>query len=361
MKPHSILMLVKLPPPHTGAAVMNQLAVEKISTAYPTQVLDLSYKQGVDGLGSFSMRKLLLTLKNYFKLVYYLIRFKPTLVYFQISPLGFAFLRDFLHVLIIKVFRIKLLYHLHGMGIREASLNSSLFKALYHFSFKNEHVITLSEKLIYDIETVYEPPVFILPNSIRANEAELKSYPREYDVLFLSNLLVSKGLIVFLEALQILKESGSILNAVIVGNEGDISKIELEKELVIRGLSDNCRYVGPLYESSKFETIARSKLLVFPTLNDVWGLVIIEAFSQKTPVIASDEGAISDMVQNNITGRLVSKNSVESLVEAISFCLSNPELCEKWGEAAFELYNASFSEQVFSRRLLEIVQLCHKP
>jgi hypothetical protein len=55
--------------------------------------------------------------KNLYKILYCLLTLKPDIVYFSISPVN-AFLRDLIYVVIIKIFNVKIVYHLHGKGIK---------------------------------------------------------------------------------------------------------------------------------------------------------------------------------------------------------------------------------------------------
>ena len=73
-------------------------------------------------------------------------------------------------------------------------------------------------------------------------------------------------------------------------------------------------------------------------LPSVWaepfGLVVIEAMSGGTPVVASDIGGIPEIIQYGISGLLVSPGDTEALREALSALLADPARRRAMGEAA---------------------------
>ena len=70
-----------------------------------------------------------------------------------------------------------------------------------------------------------------------------------------------------------------------------------------------------------------AELFVFPTREDVWGLVINEAMAKGLPVITTDNCVAGlELVENGVNGYLVPVDDVESLAQRINDVLSNEEL-----------------------------------
>jgi len=66
------------------------------------------------------------------------------------------------------------------------------------------------------------------------------------------------------------------------------------------------RYIGRADFTQKIDLMQNAKALLFPTLaKETFGLVMIEAMSCGTPVIAFDSGAVSEVVQDGETGYVV--------------------------------------------------------
>jgi len=68
------------------------------------------------------------------------------------------------------------------------------------------------------------------------------------------------------------------------------------------GLESNVEFVGYVNAEEKMKIIASSTAMVFPSLCEGFGLVILEAFSQHKPVLVSNIKPMSDIVSHGRTG-----------------------------------------------------------
>jgi hypothetical protein len=132
----NILLFIKLPPPITGATIVNKYVSEshKMEREFCVKIIPASYKKDIADYKILSPRKIVVIISLLYKLIKSLIFFKPKIVYFQISPLGIAFYRDLLFILIIRFSKSKILYHIHGKGIHEVIENTFLKKKLYKWA-----------------------------------------------------------------------------------------------------------------------------------------------------------------------------------------------------------------------------------
>jgi glycosyltransferase involved in cell wall biosynthesis len=151
---------------------------------------------------------------------------------------------------------VKIVFHLHGKGIAKASKYKFL-KLLYKFTFKNQNIISLSELLTFDVEPVYNSTPFIINNGIPEVEIikegnNISSAESNFTVIFLSNLIESKGIFDYLEVLSHLSKHNPTIRGIIVGNEGNVSKEKLLSEISNMGLINFVRYVGPKYGDDIF-------------------------------------------------------------------------------------------------------------
>ena len=119
-KKSRILLLIKLPPPLTGATLMNYYVANSdlLSSNFNFKIQSLQYANNIQNIGKFSFLKIFKIFKNALNLLKHIVFFQPNIVYFQISPLSKGFIRDVIFVSLIKLFNKKLIYHLHGKGIK---------------------------------------------------------------------------------------------------------------------------------------------------------------------------------------------------------------------------------------------------
>jgi len=321
-----LLLFIKTPPPITGATLMNQRLHDSLALQerYVVRSILISYSKRVNNFGKINFYKLLIFLYAVAHLVVELCVHRPDLIYFQISPTGPAFFRDSLFVLLMKIFRVKIVFHLRGRGIEDQVTRRFFVKLYYRMIFKNIHLICLSELLTGDVSSVTDFRPFIVYNGI----PELKDYkPRDLKsgfengvkLLFLSNLIITKGVLDFIEAIKILKEEGFSVKGTIVGAEADLSRSDIQKLIFKRDLVGFLEYRGAMYGKEKEEVLYDSDIFVFPTYYPVEAFpgVVLEAMQFELPVITTKECSLPVIVRENETGLFVEKKSPEQIANAI--------------------------------------------
>jgi len=365
-KEKNILLFIKTPPPNTGATLMNTFVrdSELIKKSFQVFLIPVSYAKNVKSLGNYGISKFFKVFSYSLKLIKHLTSEKPDLVYFQISPLGIAFFRDMLFVSIIKLFNTKILFHLHGKGIKAYVENSNFKKKLYKYAFNNSEIIFLSNRLTYDLEGLYSGPKHIIPNGIpvfnKSITLDKKTNTEAINLLFLSNLIISKGVLGFIDALSILKKNKINFSTTIIGAEADLKKEELNQLLSDKKLINHCQYVGPKYGEEKYSELHKADVLVFPTINEAFGLVIIEAMQMSTVVISTNEGAIPEIIDDGKTGFIVEKNNPKDIADKIEVLYNDKMLLEQMKKKAkakfFQHYTLEHFEQSIVRVLKKVVK-----
>jgi glycosyltransferase involved in cell wall biosynthesis len=351
-----ILLFIKTPPPVTGATVMNKYICDSnvIKKKFKIRSICISYMKQRSEMGKWKVSKFVAISYVMCKLLKELLFYKPTLVYFQISPHGFAFYRDFIYVIIMKLFRVDIVFHMHGKGI---AVKSEFAQKFYRYCFKNEYIICLSSLLQNDIKDVYNGRVHIVPNGIPNSNFEGNAIKPDRDapkILFLSNLIQSKGVFNYIEALSILSKKGIEFNGIIVGAEADISEADLSRILYQNNLNEKIQYLGPKYEYEKYQIYSHANIFVLPTKNECFPGVILEAMQFSLPVVSTREGAIPEIVDDGITGFVVEKDSPNQLAEKIEFLIKNPENCRKLGQAGRKKYEQKFTLQQFETNMIDV-------
>ena len=145
---------------------------------------------------------------------------------------------------------------------------------LYQILFYKSKVILLSDKLFYDVKKYVKlSDVLICPNGLQAQpylkNNNVQNTNKKPEILFLSNLIESKGVFVLLDALFILKKDGFNFHCNYVGGVGDISENQLLKKIVELGLENNVSYLGKKYNVEKYEIFNNSDIFVFPHITNL--------------------------------------------------------------------------------------------
>jgi glycosyltransferase involved in cell wall biosynthesis len=177
-------------------------------------------------------------------------------------------------------------------------------------------------------------------------------------ILFLSNYIQDKGILVLIDALKKLKNKGHIFNASLVGGPVDL-KIEFLQNLVDdQNLSGCIQIKGPLYGDNKIAEFLNADIFCFPTYykNEAFPLVILEAMQFSLPVISTFEGGIPDIVIDNETGFLVESQNSEILADRIAVLLTNKNLIIEMGRKGHERFLNNFTLAHFENNLKQTFQ-----
>lgn len=361
---HTILFILHLPPPVHGAAMMGQYIYESrlINESFHCSYINLTTAKSLQDIGKGGICKLWKSVRLLTKIVKTVCLIRPQLVYVTPNACGGAFYKDFVVVQILKAMGQKIVVHYHNKGVATHQ-ERPLDNRLYSCFFKRLKVILLSEALYDDIQK-YVPrnKVFICPNGIPQTlkvETVTQRNNAIPHLLFLSNLLVNKGVLILLNACYILKEKGYSFVSEFVGSETvEMDAERFKEEVEKRNLSGMVAYKGKKYGKEKQRYYEKADIFIFPTLNETFGIVLLEAMEQALPCISTNEGGIPDIIENGKTGYIVHKHSAEELAEKIEYLIQHPEQGTIMGRAGKEKFLKEFTLEKFENRMKIILEKC---
>jgi glycosyltransferase involved in cell wall biosynthesis len=118
--------------------------------------------------------------------------------------------------------------------------------------------------------------------------------------------------------------------------------------------SDSFRHVPSVPHASLNEYYSTASVLVFPSLVEGFGLVLLEAMACGIPVITTPHTAGPDIITDGVEGFIVPVRDVEALKEKIEWCYRHPQALAEMGRAArrkaeqltWDLYRQKLANQV---------------
>lgn len=357
----NVLFIMHFPPPVHGSSIVGQAIKDSllINNAFRCRYINLLMSRSVNETGKTTSLKVFRFAGIWLRVLGEILKKRPDICYLALSTTGSAFYKDVMLVALLRAFGIRRVYHLHnkGVSIRQKNRMNRFF---YRFVFNKANIILLSPKLYTDVEAFVPGKLtYACPNGIvdvtRSIKVPAKKDARPVRLLFLSNLILSKGVFILLEACSILQRQGIGFECNFVGAEGDLSEAEFHRKIDEMQLSAHVNYLGKKFGDEKHAVLSEADIFVHPTSNDCFPLVLLEAMQFSLPVVSTFEGGIPDIVEDGATGFLVQPNDAATLAARLGELIDNAPLRQEMGKAGRLKYEKEFTLDIFEHRLYEIL------
>jgi len=364
-KTKKILFILHSPPPVHGSSVIGAQIINSkvLNETFDCTFINLGTSRSIEDIGKKRIGKIFLYFQIIYQVVKSILTNRPDLCYLAITVKGLAFLKDSLLVLVIKMFRIQLIYHLHNKGVNTYQ-ERKVYNSLYSFVFNKSDVILLSRSLYQDIERyVPESRVYYCPNGIpdRSERSKNEAIKTDFDrinILFFSNLLTSKGVFVLLDACRILKCKKLKFHCTFAGGEGDINELQFRSMVIELNLTEYVSYIGKKYEKEKELVFCNADIFAFPTYFETFGLVLLEAMQHSLPIVSTLEGGIPDIIEDGISGFLVHPKNANEFADKLEVLILNEELRKNMGVKGRTRYEHLFTLNHFENNFNKIMINC---
>jgi glycosyltransferase involved in cell wall biosynthesis len=167
--------------------------------------------------------------------------------------------------------------------------------------------------------------VFIVPHGVSAkliSEGPPPGSPRGAGLLFCGSWTEMKGVSYLAAAFDRLHETGHDSRLTVLGPG-------VPADAVLRAFSEGARpyvtVIDRVPEERVMQEYRRHDALLFTSTYEGFGLVVIEAMSQRLPVIATPMGCAATMIRNGETGVVVPPRNPDAIVSAILCLRDNPQ------------------------------------
>jgi glycosyltransferase involved in cell wall biosynthesis len=213
-----------------------------------------------------------------------------------------------------------------------------------------------------ELSKLTDKPVQVVPfgTTVNARPAVKDPHKPVKDLLFAGRLIDRKGLDYLLRAVPLIAAKVPIhLHVVGDGHRAQDWKA-LAHEL---GLDNEVTFHGVVSRAELEHYYARADLFVLPAIVDDrgdtegLGVVLVEALSFRTPVVASAVGGIPDVIQHGETGLLVPEKDPARLAEAVLRLLGDRPLAERLAEQGLRHARDYFDWRRITQRVLQEYQM----
>lgn len=173
--------------------------------------------------------------------------------------------------------------------------------------------------------------------------------------LFVGHIIPRKGLPVLLEACAVLQTRGYTQYTLqVVGNGSQ--EAELKTFCDEHGLSDRVQWIGRVNYDQIGSYFKNADVFVFPTMEDTWGVVTLEAMLLGKPILCSKGAGTSELVVHGENGYVFQPDNANELADLMQKFLDNPELIQAMGERSKQIM-AQYTPQAAAACLAEVTKL----
>ena len=250
--------------------------------------------------------------------------------------------------------------HATEMGRNRGNLygdmQRSIHGAEWWLAFEAWRVIACSHYMSWEVQTYFGAPankIDVIPNGVDPRRfddlhgIDLSSFrlgfaqPDQPIVYYVGRMVPEKGLSVLIDAVpQILSEWPGV-KFVLAGGGGYAN--DLRAKAFALGVADNIIFTGRIPDEVRDGLFKVADCAVFPSLYEPFGIVALEAMAAGTPVVVSDVGGLSEVVQLHETGIKVYPNDPGSLAWGILHTLRNPEWARVRAENAQRVVRTEYN------------------
>lgn len=169
-------------------------------------------------------------------------------------------------------------------------------------------------------------------------------------IVSVGRLLDWKGHKYAIRALRYLRDQGAELHWLIAG-EGP-QQDQLESLIHELDVEDHVDLLG--YRDDVPALLSAADIMVHPSTNEAFGIVLIEAMMQETPIVGSRAGAIPEVVSHGENGLLVEAANSKTIAQAVRRLLQNPRERKEMGEAARQTYLRGHTVDKMARETIDV-------
>lgn len=222
-------------------------------------------------------------------------------------------------------------------------LKKSLFYWVQKFSgWFADYNVTISKGLF----DMYVKGKIVRPDRIRniyygldlreKEQLVVEREPGEKYALILGRLVKYKGHELLMKAWQKVAAQNKSWKLYIIGGGNYEEQLKSLKEQL--QLGDSAQFCG--YQANPHQYIKDSAFMLVTSIWEGFGLIMLESWVHKKPIVAFDVPAMNETIKDGQTGLLVRPFDTDELADRITWYFEHPHEAAKHGEAGYnELYN----------------------
>jgi len=238
----------------------------------------------------------------------------------------------------------------------DAFLNQPLWAFLTFLEYRlADKLIAVSKATAKEAKLFYrlsDEKVVVIPNGVDiAKLPEDSSREKSEVILSIGRLVWRKGFHYLINAMPRILASFPDAKLYIVG-EGP-EKTRLDRQTKKLGIEESVHILQKIPRTTLDSLFLKSAVYVQPSLYEPLATTVLEAMSFGKAIVATMVGGLPEAIHDKVNGVLVEPGDSHRLSEAIMILLSDPPLCEKFGEESMLRIEREFSWNIIAKQTID--------
>ncbi len=276
-----------------------------------------------------------------------------------------AFLKDSVYIWLANLFHVPIVILEHGTNIPALYQKSGrAVRALMRATLrKANRCVVLAACLKFNFEAFVPreriDAVYLGIDPVRNGSGQRRRSPEKLTMLYLSTLLLAKGIMVLLNALPAVLAARSDVECVIAGGWGSDAgtvRNEVERFLCKSLFREHVSLIGPVQGPDKLSALEQADIFIMPTLADTAPLVLLEALRAGLPIVATRVGAIPEIVADGVNGLICEPGNPAELAEKILYLADHAELRQRMRQNNRQRFQDYFTTEQFAERMIRVFE-----
>lgn len=194
-------------------------------------------------------------------------------------------------------------------------------------------------------------PIHVIHNAIDSIlPISVKQDPLQF--VFIGRLVFYKNVEVAINAISVARKIEPKLKLVIIGDGPH--RDTLEKIARNLSLEQSIEFKGYVTAEEKSRIISESNALVFPSLCEGFGIVILEAYQQKKPVLVSNMRPMSDIVLDGVTGYVLNPHDEKIWAQHMIDMIKDQKKSEEMGKNGYQRLAAKYNQESMYEKIINM-------
>lgn len=218
----------------------------------------------------------------------------------------------------------------------------------------------LVEQLGADESQVFSRPYEVPDPSLSFDNSSKPTFPFHWAhsgrpiFLFVGQVIARKGISVLLEACRLLRDKGYSNWSLVIVGDGPL-RAQLQDHAQSIGLEDAVHWEGWVSNDRLGTYFQSADVFVFPTLEDIWGMAVLEAMLFEKPILCSQDAGAAELIEDGKNGFVFNPTQPDILADLMKIFIDRPELISCMGERAGQSIRP-FTPEATARHLASVIE-----